>query len=237
MKILVGFFGLNRSLKWTSSSISSNILGPLRAGGHDLAQMAIVNPRSQEIGVKIRSRECLEELLLDVVWVEAQKAPDPLLFELSMSKQDWMTDPDGRTRKNLLLQLYSLSQLWKLIELVDPYLFDFFVFLRPDPEYIDELDPNIILDLSSGVDLITPAWHQWGGLNDRFAFCSLRGAIAYTKRRYDMAPQAIRSIGALHPESLLSFVARESRLCTKTTSMKARRVRGNGLRLQEDFSL
>lgn len=94
-----------------------------------------------------------------------------------------------------------------------------------------------VLTENQMIDLITPSWHRWGGLNDRFALCSLRGARIYATDRFKNLERRISLIGGLHPESLLHLSAREASLTLAFTGLRAARIRGNGRQQEENFQL
>jgi hypothetical protein len=215
-RCFVGFFGLNRSLRWTSESIRLNVLGPLADFGCDVVSAVhlncpdiIINPRSGEIGVPVDDAG-IEQLEPALRWLESQcddsiAAFLPLVMRTPLKFED---DSTGQTRKNILHQLHSLRQLARLLDVLDAQSFDIFVFLRTDLLYIDPIPvPNIVDSICyKSVDLITARWHQCSGLNDRFAFCSARGAHAYLQR-IKWVPQFCNMTGSIHSESLLGFVA------------------------------
>jgi hypothetical protein len=138
---------------------------------------------------------------------------------------------------NLLSQLYSLKQVWSLAQLTRNE-HDIFLFLRPDLEYVDRLRPADIFNplLRGEADLITGSWHQWGGLNDRFAFCSRRGAETYANR-IDQVTNFCAARGHLNAEELLDYVARRAELKLRYSNIRAMRVRADGATLREGFDL
>jgi hypothetical protein len=106
---------------------------------------------------------------------------------------------------------------------------DVVLLLRPDLLYLDVLDPTFDLAplLNGSADVIVPSWQSWGGLNDRFAFCSGRAARAYATR-IDLFSEACISLGCMHAERFLSFVVRRHDLRVGLTSLRAVRLRANG---------
>lgn len=245
-RIFVGLFGLNRSLKWTRPSIERNILAPLAAAPVDVVTAAhfnmppvIDNLRTREKGVRHRNLGWAK-LPLNAVLLEGQ-SPDALPDEV----RTWMKPvfPDdtaeiAQTRSNLIHQLHSLRRLWTLTEILDRDAFDAFLLFRPDLEYIDPLDVGLVLDRIVGgdVDLITPEWGTYGGLNDRFALCSPRGAGHYAQR-LSAVDEFCRAHDWLQAESLLDHVARKEQLKLGTMPMRAMRVRSNGATWREYFKL
>lgn len=85
--------------------------------------------------------------------------------------------------------------------------FDAFVFLRPDVLFHE---PLCLRDVQSACLasrrhenlVMTPSWHKFGGLNDRFAVASQKGASTYGYR-LDELPRAIEQGFVLHAERFL----------------------------------
>ena len=245
-RVFVGLYGLNRSLRWTWRSLERCFLRPLALAGiapavaaHFNMPATVDNIQSQEKNVRHRNVGW-QRLPLQGLLLEDQRA-DPLSPEV----QRWMkpafdddNDEAWQTRRNLIYQLYSIRRLWDLCGLMNAQKFDIFVFLRPDMEYLDPIDiagvGSLIRDRE--VDLITPEWGKWTGLNDRFAFCSRRGAQAYAKR-LDHVDAFCREKGFLQAEQLLLHVATSQGLKLADTAIRAMRVRANGATWREDFRL
>lgn len=244
-KCFVGFFGINRSLRWTHESIKNNIISPLTASGIKPVIAAHFNrpeyfhsPRSSEFNIPFNTAG-LEMLDLELLWLEPQVdnniLPElPLVLRTPVKNE---ADPDGIIRRNALHQLHSLSRLSRLLDLMEPSSFELFCFLRADLMYLDPMPVDKIMGMiNQGVDIVTADWHKWSGLNDRFAFCSRRGAHAYLNRR-TWVPRLCSEAGTFHSESLLLFMIEKTGLRCGFTSMRARRVRANGFVKEEDFNL
>lgn len=242
-RAFVGFFGLNRSARWTAPSIHRNLLGPLRDAGFELFlaghfnQPGVIdNARSNERGVTLN--DDVTPLRLDVVSREPQteaNIADLLPAALSVPWHG-KADDDGRIRRNLLQQLHSLRRLRQMLERAGGD-FDFYALLRPDLEYIDRLDVQQLAPLlADGADMLTPDWHQWDGLNDRFAFCNRKGADAFLGR-WRLVEAFCRTHGYIHSEGLLAYAAKEADLRVVTTGLRAVRVRATGWTWGEGFRL
>jgi SAM-dependent methyltransferase len=242
----VGFFGLNRSLRWTYQSIERNIIGRLAAAGiepviaaHFNCPETFYSPRSGEAHIPF-NLEGLDKLAAELMWLERQRDDNilndlPLVLRTPVKNEE---DPDGVTRRNVLQQLYSLSRLSKVLDQLEPNSFDLFCFLRADLIYLDPMPVDDILELikDRGADIVTASWHKWTGLNDRFAFCSRRGADAYLNRREWVRDLCVET-GTFHSESLLLFMVEKTGLKVGFTGMRAQRVRANGVVKEEDFTL
>jgi hypothetical protein len=237
----VGFFGINRALKTTIQNIESNIYQRIRSSGSSYLSCAhfnnpsfVDNPRSQEKG-SLDTWEGLDRLRPELLWVEEQdnvQMPEASVAVIETHKE-MSGDPTGKSARNLLFQYHSLKQVAKLGKM-SARQFDIYCFLRADLLYNEPLDAGRIEQqiLNEGYDLVTPSWHKWGGFNDRFAFCSARGAEVYTNR-LESLPRAVSTLGSLHPESVLKRVAEDANLKCGFLDLKAARVRLGGFVVRE----
>ena len=235
MRCLVGFFGLTRSLPHTAASIRQAFLDPLRqagikvvTAGHFNLPAAIDNPRSGEAGI-MPDRAEAGLLDLDLVFVERQ-ADAAIMPQLATARQ--LADPyrdEFRSVANLCHQLRSLDRLWSLLRQFGPTPDDVVLLLRADLLYLDRLDPRrdlAMLTQRSG-DIIVPSWQGWGGLNDRFAFCSVHAARIYATR-FRLLVDACAEMRGLHAEQFLRLIVSLHGLRVGLTPMRAVRVRASG---------
>lgn len=243
-RCFIGFYGLDRSLRWTAPSIRKNIVKPLEREGFDCLLAGHFNrpeiidaPASGERRVK--PGRPAQRLDLELNWTEPQDdavVRNLIDIALSVPFRDF-DDPTGGTRRNVVYQLHSLRRLGQLVELVEPHRFQVFLLLRPDIEYIDPIEMDRVLEIADGAaDVITPSWHLWGGMNDRFCFANYRGAVAYLNRWRRLEPFC-REHGYLHPESLLMEAIERANLRIKLTEQRALRVRATGETRAEGFRL
>ena len=235
MRCLIGFFGVTRSLRHTAGSIEAGVFEPLRQAGittvrvgHFNLPARLSNPRSGELDV-VPDRAESGLLGLDLCWVEAQ-SDGAIAAELAVARG--FPDAFGdqyRSLANLCQQLRSLQRLWSLLQLAGVGEDDLVLLLRPDLLYLDRLRPEQHLAplLAGRADLVVPAWQSWGGLNDRFAFCTVRGARIYATR-FRLLIDACREMGGMHAETFLQFVASCHRLRVGLTDLRAVRVRADG---------
>ena len=235
MHCSIGLFGLARSLPDTAAAIRTNFYDPLREAGitsiraaHFNQPQAISNPRSGEFGI-IPERPDGRLLDLDACWIEPQ-AQDAIAAEYDAARAFPDQFGDGyRSLGNLCHQLRSLERLWALLQLMGAAEADLVLLLRPDLLYIDRLDPARDLGplLAGRADIVVPGWQSWGGLNDRFAFCSVRSARIYATR-IRLFVDACKEMGGMHAETFLKFVADIHGLRVARTPLRAVRVRANG---------
>jgi hypothetical protein len=245
VRCLVSFYGLNRSLRWTARSIVKKVLEPLydanaqvRCIAHFNEPLRIHSEHSAEFNLPV-TRRGLHRLPLNAYLCEEQeedRLPPAVLNCIDSLSSGPRVEPRA-TMINLLSQLYSLKQVWRLAQLTRSD-HDVFLFLRPDLEYLDRFEVEQIFKpiLAGEVDLITASWHQWGGLNDRFAFCSPTGAEIYANR-IDEVERFCAVHGYLNAEELLENAARSSGLKLRYTNVRAMRIRADGATLRERFDL
>lgn len=241
VRCFVGFYGLTRSLRLTAGSIRTGFLEPLAEAGVSAARAGhfnlpprIDNPRSAEFGIE-PDRQETALLDLGLCWIEQQDdAQIADLLAVAMRHPDGFGD-GGRSLANLCHQLRSLSRLWSLLELLGVDDDDLVLLLRPDLLYLDMLDIRAHLGplLERQADLVVPGWQNWGGLNDRFAFCTGRAARIYANRLQDFA-FGCSTLGAMHAETFLALVVARAGLRVGTTGFRAVRLRANGNIPQND---
>lgn len=244
MRAIIGFFGLNRSLRHTAASIEACVYQPLRAAGIPLLRAAHVNvpavlsnPRSGEVG-PVAGCADLAALGLDLAEAEPQSDETIAdLLALGRAFPDAFGD-EYRSLANLCHQLRSLRRLWAMIERFRPRADDVVLLLRPDLLYLDPID--VAADLAplhaNAADLTVPAWQGWGGVNDRFAFCRPEAAALYTGRA-DLFLDACLAIGAAHAECLLAYTIAAHRLRCRFTPIRAARIRSDGRIALNDLSM
>jgi len=235
MHCFIGFFGLTRSLRHTAAAVETGFYQPLRnsgiatvRAGHFNLPKAITNPRSGEFAI-VPDRNDSALLGLDLCWIEPQNmAAVAHEYEIARAFPDSFGD-HYRSLGNLCLQLHSLRRLWSLLELLGVQETDIVLLLRPDLLYLDSLNPTLHLAplLEGRADLIVPGWQNWGGLNDRLAFCSGRAARIYANR-IKLFQEGCLRLGSMHAERFLKYVIDYHGLRVACTDLRAVRVRGNG---------
>jgi hypothetical protein len=252
LRCFVGFFGITRGIEYTSESISKKVLLPLSRAGIQTTCFAHFNeptflhaPRSGEHNVPFKTGN-LAQLCIDRLVIEPQSEANIQVYlqdVLSLPVKFGEQDAEGSIRKNALHQLHSLRRLGQLFEDSGTENVDFILLARPDMRYLDSLPIQQVLSqlgLSGlpGVrtirrrfepvaDLVAPSWHQWGGLNDRFAIATPTAARSYLNR-INLIPAFVRSHAEFQGEALLKFAMERDGVRTTTTWMRAERVRSDG---------
>ena len=254
-------FGLNRSLSKTHHSIRTNILKELDDNNVNFTIYAnfietslIHNERSGEI--KTQPEQSPETFLkFEKISYSDQSSIDQSInwnkvFEFgdTYNQIDTSnTSSPNSTTKNIFRSLYCLKASFELIDknkLSSPTL-----FIRPDTEFQNKLDVDLLFRLlevkpknfafgkTDGVAL-TPNWHCWSGVNDRFAVCTSGSAsIAYAKRFDHLLNYIHASKKPIHPETYLLHTLQQARTqILPIINTLVSRIRSTGNAYPEDYS-
>jgi len=231
-KLAICFFGITRSLSHTIESIEVNILGAAQrirepvVLSHFFDQKWINNPRSGEKGAVCEE----EHALLDNDWLCLEE-PDSCLQmwdykELQQFGDAW--GDDFQSLRNLVHQLHSLNAVCE--EALERGV-EVCIFCRPDLRYHDSLLRPLKRAIRRGGNVVyLPGWQAWeGGLNDRFAICVGRNAIAaYGKRIQDAHAFCKEGNTPLHSERLLEYALSCRGIQIIKIKTRASRVRIDG---------
>ena len=236
-KFAVCFFGLTRSLKYTLPDIEKNIFQVLKDNNINY-DIYLHTYNLKELNLK-RSGEnnnldTDEWKLLKPNYYQIDNQEDfdkSYDYEFIKKYGDyWKTD--FQNTFNLIRQFNSLNQLKKLIK----KKYDYYLILRPDLLYIDKLDINLINKyLDNKNIIITPGWEKWRGLNDRFCFCSEDVMKIYTSRLDNVRKYLRDTKKSLHSETYLKYIIEKNNIKNINTNMRAKRIRSNGVIVEEKF--
>lgn len=238
LRVQVVVVGFNRSLSTTIGSIYENVLKPARDVYAEAkisfvlstALGSIENPRSGEQGTPERdmppgywydSLREFEQGQIDAV-TESQ-------FELAKRNGNPWPEDDFFSLRNVIRFLYLLDKAYDDVD----RRADWVVFLRPDLECLDSLALLSYLALPKG-SVVTPSWHQFGGLNDRVAILHKRAVRAYFQR-FRIMKKFLKTGRLLHAETFLAFCMR-GYPGAPIMSERFQRIRLGGRRHLEDFS-
>lgn len=247
-EVAIIFFGIVRSVSITVESIWRNIIEPNANSGKSNANRgpsftsfaslniidSIHNPRSGELGIPINRSDSLK-LCADYFLLTRQD-DQAIIDELHAVKgQDDVYNDNYRSSHNLLHQFASLHRAWRALELLRPDGFDAYLFLRADLCYRDPLNFRDLQQyITSQNSVLLPAWHSWGGLNDRFA---LAGPIA--ARHYALRFERVLEFCRTHPmhaETFLAWSLAQQGCSVGELPIRASRVRSNDVVKDEDFT-
>jgi hypothetical protein len=225
--------------------ISTSVIEPLRGLGFSIVSAAHLNspkfinsPRSGEREI-VAASFGIQNIDCELIWQEPQRDDciEPLASIIYANyPMKGEVDDDRMTRRNALLQMYSQAKLLGMLRLIGLDRFKVFCLLRPDLLFLDKISTEAISSIADGsVDIITPSWERWGGLNDRFALCSPRGMEVYLSRS-DWVLRFCQEKGYFHPEEILLYSMERSGLKYDFMPTRARRVRSTGYIVDEDFT-
>ncbi len=240
-KVVVIFYGLPRSLRWTASSINLNAIAPLRTAGIEVVQVAhfnaprtINNIRSAELNIPFPHPNYD---LLDLECILVERQDDASIADLLevFREHDLGAETGLSSHRNLLHALNSLKKAWKLAASFPAHAY---IFLRADLEYIDPLPVSDIISrlLIGEIDFACPSWHSWGGLNDRVAFASSKAAAAYASR-IDRIVDVVRLSEPRNSEQILAWLFDALEIRVGLFEARALRVRADGRTQAEGFDL
>jgi hypothetical protein len=241
MRAVALFYGLPRSLHWTADSIRRNAIGPALALGakvmkvaHFNAPATINNPRSAEHGIPYRHPDT-SSLGLDRLVVEPQDDASVAATLEAFRHHDLGAESGINSHRNLLHALASLKKAWALAQDLPA---DFYLLLRSDLEYIDPWPAADIVPrlLSGEIDFACPSWHDWGGVNDRYAIATRKAAEAYVSR-FDRIPEIAALNQPRNSEQILALVLQQAGVRIGHFPSRALRVRSDGRTQGEGFDL
>jgi len=240
--VAVVFFGVARATSVCIASIRKNIFEHLSSNGYHVYTIAslndvanINNPRTGEISQPLDS---LDPLLLnaDMYVTVKQNGPD-IQEHLNQAKQHRdIYDNNWISVENAIWALMSLKRAWIALRELTSNSFDYYVFARPDMEYLDPLNiPDIVAGFHGENNIAVPRWHSYGGFNDRIAIADKTAAEIYSSRIDSLIEYSQKY--TFHPETFLGHVlaSRNTKVCG--IDARAKRVRANKSVQYEDFSL
>lgn len=227
------FFGLTRNLKYTYPSIFKYIFCRLREKNiaydtflHTYQLDYLTNWRSNEYNVPLDAHEWkllqpVDYLIDDQNIIDATVLPHD---EFCTFENPWPLDVSRNSMRNMLRQLYSLHQVWKLV--ADRKEYDAYLILRPDMEYVTplEIDPPY-LPIRERVAYL-PTWGRIRhGDNDRLMMTSKEGA-SIVMTRYTKILDYARS-HTPNSHTFLTYILETSQIRREPWNIVAKRVRAN----------
>ena len=250
LSVALIFYGLTRSLSKTAPTIHANIFGVLRAHNinFDVHVHAVQfwgeysNPRNGELSVSLNNSEWK---LLHPDYISHTEHTEFLsvhreLINRVLSHGDPHAN-GGLSTRNELEALHSMK-IAASGATESGKKYDGMMILRPDLKYVDPVDLASFIWAVEHDAVVTPAWQQWAGENDRFSFGSWRGMLEISTR-FDRVLDFCKQTGsAWHAEKFLSWEIRRILKSKQAslhcrTNQKAVRVRANGNEHNEDFSV
>jgi len=241
MRVAVILFGVARAVPVTIKSIKKHVYAcnaEAEFSFYTIASLNMVerisNPRTGEKGVSVKPADAL--LLNADAYTLVRQNDEDIAEALAAAKlQPDLFNNDWISVRNTLHQLASLRRAWALSLNLSRGNFDYFLFLRPDLLYLDDIRlKDVVRRFRGSGNIALPAWHGWGGFNDRFAFADAEAARDYAER-LTLVPEYCAK-AAFHPERFLSYALEKAQRSVCELPVRARRARAHGAILREDFS-
>lgn len=246
-RVWICFFGMNRSLSKTHASIEQNILAPLTKLGWSYQIVAAFmningsfsNQHSGEENVSIEVNGHQRLGISSYKYVEQDLFDRDFGWDSVNAHGDAWGD-NFQSTKNLCRALHSLEKVTELWQ-GQAESNNLFIYLRPDMIYHDPFPFERFAEKLKQIGekmLITPDWALYDGLNDRFAIMGRAAAEVYGFRLRFIPQYLEQTKSSLHAERLLRFTAEQNHLRFRGnfTSIRASRVRANGIIVPESFA-
>lgn len=208
MKIALGFWGLARSLTRTLPSIQAKILDVLHRHGIEYSifmhtfrlSSPFTNVRTGETNLMLNNEE-YSLLKPDYVVCEDQ---DEVKRTLGLEQYRAHPDPWNTGYNSVDNFICAMHSKQKLTELIAAHAseFDYIIFLRPDVEYLTELDPAMFR-LANDCTICVPNFHLVHGMNDRFAVTTNATYKLYGSIFHQLLPYS--KVYPLHSETMYAY--------------------------------
>lgn len=229
------FYGLlQRSLQYTAPSIRKNLITPLQGLGtadvfyHSWEIEQIDNLRTGERG-SVLSRQEVSRLLPNAQGVfESQSDFDQskdwgVLFENNMMRDCTDSEESALVAlMNLFRALESLQRAWSFFCENKNHHYDRVIITRADLNFLSSLPLPSMED-----KLLIPAFHGWGGVNDRFVMGE-EAQLAIYAQRVQFAENWNKSNHSGNSEQLLKSWLDQNHIAVQPFEYYFLRVRANG---------
>lgn len=256
-RIALVLYGLPRATKLTHRSIKSKIYDVLQRESvefdvilhHVLYLKPYSNRRNSELETNINNSEW--KLLHPNIQLSSEH--DYFLKSHAEMIEEVLTygDPhhtDGESTRNELEALHSLK-LATLVASGSEREYTGMIILRPDLIYHDDINVTLLRWAMSNGVIVTPGWHTFGALNDRFSFGAwepmLRMGLRFnnilefcrTTKRPWLAEEHVHWLIYKVPRMESRAPQHGSTLIHCHTTLTATRVRSNGKVVAENFKM
>lgn len=230
MKICLCFFGVvSRSIHLTKDSIQHNIFDVIQKRGHtyevyvhDIKVKDLESPRAGDSVKNLEDRS--NHLPCDYYESSKQEDIDEYLFTQNAYGIPNTREPSA---KNMYRQLFSLQKVTKMWQNENKF-YDYYVYLRPDLEYMQPLPMEMIEKYQNTNYLLTPSWGAWDGLNDRI-YMGAKDVIFHFGNRIEyLALLIFDPKRKYQPERYMKIVSDHFKIPRVSIGFFARRIRTNG---------
>jgi hypothetical protein len=131
----------------------------------------------------------------------------------------------------VLRQLWALQRVWQIME-GDGYRPDWVIRLRPDCWFHNDMEDPMDCDQNC---LYVPTFHNFFGLNDRFAFGSYEVMKVYMNR-LDNMDEFVTARKLFHPETHLKWTMERAGIEVRRTNILFDLVRKNGQHVKPQWN-
>jgi hypothetical protein len=245
MKIVLAFFGITRSLKYTIKYIKLNIIDILIRNNidydifiHTYKLNSYKNIRTNEFVNNIDNEEYK---LLNAKYVQIDDQDEIKEF-INLSLYRTNADPwetDYNSVDNFILGQYSKSQLVNMIEKTN-INYDYIIYLRPDVLYVDKFNINFFKHTTDN-SICIPNFHLYNfknddiKFNDRFCITNMKTYKLYGDIYKYLLD--ISKIEELHSETIICQLMINYNLNIIYLDFLFLRVRFNGIISEADIDV
>lgn len=232
-KVVLLFWGLTRSLKYTFGSIYENVIKQLHLMNyivcisiHTYTLDYLTNARSREHGLKLNKEEW-SYFVPNYFKIEVQ---EDVMKNIDLPSYRKLTrDPWKNGYKSFDNMVLGMRSQYLSYQNVKHLHFEYYIYLRPDVFYVDKLNYKMLYCCNENT-IAVPNFGHYGGCNDRFAITTKKTADCY--HRFDFLKTC--GLKVLHSESVLKEKLARSNIKVVQINFKFNRVRADG-RMQKDF--
>lgn len=193
--VAILFHGLvDRSLEFTIDSFEKNILKPLKKKydvdvyHHAWKVNSIHNPRGDENNVLIESDKIERFLPYSQGIEESQEEFDATIDKNFFNKNNPMISCNKTlegayiTSMNSIRDTESTKRAFEYMKNQKKRRYDYVIVCRPDIDFINKLNVSDIKKKCKKGIILTPYFHAWEGINDRFAIGTYEDIEIYCNR-------------------------------------------------------
>ena len=230
MKICLCFFGVvSRSIHLTIDSIQCNIFDVITKSGHtyevyvhDIKVKDFESPRAGDSIKDLEDRS--NHLPYDYYESSKQEDIDEYLFTKNAYSIPNTREPSAKNMYRQLFSVHMVTKMWQN----QTKLYDYYIYLRPDLEYMRKLPIEMIEKYQTENSLLTPSWGTWGGLNDRI-YMGPRDVIFHFGNRIESLAMLIFDPKRKYqPEKYMKLISDHFKIPCVPIGFFARRIRANG---------
>ena len=232
LRFCICFFGvISRSLKYTKDSIYKNIYEVLDRNNikydvyvHNMKIDKILSLQEGEKDVKLSDES---KLLRPTYFSETNQNNFDKKYNWRKNSKYGVMQNNYNLYQNAIRQIYSVDKVTKMWQKKNKN-YDYYIYLRPDLLYTNELDVDLIIKTLDKDILLTPKWHKWGGLNDRIYMGNKMIIKRFGNRIKYVYEYVNKNKIEYHPETFMKYISEKFKIKTLDIDLIGKRVRSNG---------